>query len=87
MDAFQELSDIVRRLQRLTKRNDGVVSVHINAEAWSTLEQQVKDSPSLRNMMVVDNRAGADGLGKRFELLGVEFTDYDCATGLPTGKR
>ena len=83
MDAFQELHDIVRRLQRLTEDSDGVVSVHINARAWPRLEQKVVQSPSLQGMMISDGQ-GATGRGHRFELAGVEFVDYDRVTGLPT---
>jgi hypothetical protein len=86
MDAFQELMDITKRLQRLTRHRDGVVSVHINAEAWDEITSQIKASPTFQSLVTVPIGAGqgADGRGRRFELLGVEFVDYDRITGLPT---
>lgn len=89
MDAFEELLDITRRLQRLTRHSDGVVSIHINADAWDELCSQVRASRSYQSMMSVPAQLGqgADARGRRFELMGVEFVDYDRVTGLPRSAR
>ena len=90
MDAFEELLDIARRLQRLTRHHDGVVSVHVNAAAWDEFEGQIRASrtaQSLMNFPAVEYGQGANASGRRFELMGVEFVDYDRVTGLPTKAR
>lgn len=90
MDAFEELMDITRRLQRLTRHSDGVVSIHINADAWDDLEGQIRASKTAQSMMnfpAVEYGQGANAIGRRFELMGVEFVDYDRVTGLPTKTR
>jgi hypothetical protein len=88
VDAFEELMDITRRLQRLTRHSDGVVSIHINAEAWDDLEGSIRASRTFRDMVniPIERGQGADSRGRRFELMGVEFVDYDRVTGLPTKR-
>ena len=88
MDALEELMDITRRLQCLTRQSDGVVSIHINAEAWDDFEGQIRASRSFRDMMniQIEDRQGAYARGRRFELMGVEFVDYDHVTGLQSKR-
>lgn len=88
MDAFEELMDITRRLQRLTRHTDGVVSVHINADAWDDLEGQIRASRTFRDLVniPIEYGQGANARGRRFELMGVEFADYVRVTGLPSKR-
>ncbi|MEM7746614.1 MAG: hypothetical protein AAF346_00065 [Pseudomonadota bacterium] len=86
-DAFEELKDVVVRLQRLTGHRDGLVSVQINSEAWEDFSNAIRHSPTMRNMVPVEHGQGADGRGKRFEFMGVEFADYNRLTGLSSTRK
>jgi len=86
-DAYEELAEIVSRLQRMTAHHDGVISVQINSDAWDHFYGQFSANTEKFNPKSIEYGQGADGKGKRFEFMGVEFADYNRVTGLSSTRK